>query len=522
MKNDSQNPNHTAMNSRKVEREIIVVGDPFRITADRGSQRWTWIAENNCKWIVRLLRASLIDCVDAGIHVADPEQLGVELPDLTEGSHVDDMRRWLEQATHPVANDIAEKCRGALAGKVVVGIELPMHFRKLVEECAAEFIGVDISPFRFTEEFLLRVEAPEPVRKLLQPHAVLDQDLRQVARLLALKIGDVATEAQYLPDRFGVIAAQVQFDRSLIRGEGFLTLADFADEVKALVDRHGCALILLHPHTTFVAGLKSLCELKGVRVGRGNSYRLLAGPHVAELATISSSLGDEAPYFGVPATVWARSPQSDNGDSGDSVEVTATTFVELMGTALCGPTTAPEVGKSSALRSNVILRKDIVDDWSLDRALTACQAIPTFALQTPQGSITAADSSFAPALTCGWHDAEEWGVWGNQGVSILSLSWPEPDVQELAIILELMSLAKSDQLSKDVHVFADGRRVATVKAPNSFSSTKTLLKVRCTGQQLLQLWLRSDPVVPQDLDTNARDLRTIGVGLIGVAWKKVF
>jgi len=112
-------------------------------------------------------------------------------------------------------------------------------------------------------------------------------------------MGRLVSEATLPPDTLLVIG-QMPFDSTQIIDGTFFDAQTRQAEINAICARHRAVVLKPHPqapsHSLLHAAAASGANVLGVI--SDNLYRLLALPEVSAVLTVSSSVAQEAPYFG--------------------------------------------------------------------------------------------------------------------------------------------------------------------------------------------------------------------------------
>jgi hypothetical protein len=328
-------------------------------------------------------------------------------------------------------------------------------------------------------------------------------------------MGSLALEASGLSGRVALIAAQTRADRVLISGDGFVDLGDYARDIEAIADTHDLLLISPHPHAANeIPGLGSLLKIPSVRITTANSYRMLATGRLTRIVAISSSLIEEAKYFGV------HGERLSTPNDRSSIYIRAQSFGNKIAdivARLCGFDLPSLEGAS--LPPGAVVRQLLGINWAADGITNAADVFPAVDLNSADcGMMRCSDPRFAPALVFGWHAAEDWGVWGNGPVSALNFTWPESREAPLACVLEICVFVEPDRLTKALDIWIDGERVANILAMAK-ETVKVALEIDAPRKPgPVQILLTTKPSRPSESCADHPDWRLLGVGLVGFAW----
>jgi|GEM_PF-3856545 len=181
---------------------------------------------------------------------------------------------------------------------LVLGWELsPNMVRALVGRGVA-VIDMGVAPLRFGPDLYLRMRASAP-------------DLAARLSRLAVPVGTIATAARDLREALAPVSrapqgagavlfvGQTDLDASLITGAAVASVATHGAALRDLVGSDATLLLKPHPHGEQHADIRRLHRwCPQARVVTDSVYALLCDPDIGTVATLSSSVADEAPWFG--------------------------------------------------------------------------------------------------------------------------------------------------------------------------------------------------------------------------------
>jgi hypothetical protein len=172
---------------------------------------------------------------------------------------------------------------------IVIGFELP----PCAKRSCPRWIDVRLHPYRFAGEMHSVVSNIPGVAEAVARHAVAVQPTIVVVDR----------------DRsLGVVALQCSNDAAILREGRMLSLADFAEPLKAWASRSQRIVIAPHPSEPESPWTREALEmLPAATVAKPGIYAMLS--RAARMACISSSCGVEAPLFGCEPTFLWRAPE---------------------------------------------------------------------------------------------------------------------------------------------------------------------------------------------------------------------
>jgi hypothetical protein len=181
---------------------------------------------------------------------------------------------------------------------LVVGFEIPPYLEHFLNREGIPFIGITVHPVRFLDDLLLAFRSSLPgARAALSAHLVSDVFIRTMAG------AQKASAARYFNEvvRPGsaLFLMQTWYDQSQILDGRFVDATRYLDEIVAFARNHTEFLVKEHPLGANPATIILQARVPNLRLVTGNVYGYLSLPEISSVLTISSSVGVEAPYFGV-------------------------------------------------------------------------------------------------------------------------------------------------------------------------------------------------------------------------------
>ncbi|WP_374676290.1 hypothetical protein [Ideonella sp.] len=193
-------------------------------------------------------------------------------------------------------------------GALIVGYEMPVWLRTLLDSCQVDWLDMRMSPLRFASDLYMAFATNNPeLHARIHPHAQRMDEVFSEAALMAAQVRcQQRSQATASPvDGAWVYMGQTEADASLIDSRGrFVRVADHADTVRQAV---GDLPLFYKPHPgarRFAAiEREALAQLMGrpVPVCSVDTYELLAGERPVGLIGLTSGVLQEAQWFGKSA-----------------------------------------------------------------------------------------------------------------------------------------------------------------------------------------------------------------------------
>jgi len=285
-------------------RRIVFTGDFLRPNpaGDRPTQH------HNIRWLRNLVSSQLAmatrlphsvfswgaaDVNDGGLGIGDVQAfyqlLALPLTIKAWASiHAADRLPWrLEAVLDHVFHD-----------SLVVGFELPPYLEKFLTRRRIPWVGFTVHPVRFLDDLLLGTRSNIPaVQERIFPHRISEDYIRTMAGV------QKAAAARYFPDKVrdgsALFLMQTWYDQSQIENGEFVSAERYIDQIAGIAAQHQEFLIKEHPMAPNPATPVLRARIANHRMVKGNVYGYLSIPEIRTIATISSSVRQEAGYFGV-------------------------------------------------------------------------------------------------------------------------------------------------------------------------------------------------------------------------------
>jgi hypothetical protein len=273
---------------------IIFTGDPFRTIDGRTNQ------SSNVEWLIKNFGALFSHLTDAPSELALPfASNSTSEWRALQGCPIG-LTGWAETFWSEPTEAFISEMAHSTAGALVVSIEMPPVMQAALDAIGVPWIDIGISPIRFLQDYVTHVKHSFHFNIDLLHVYLLNEDFIKNSVLLIKNYYRNNIEIFY--DTL-VFFAQTSHDRTLIRKNG-----DFVSTEEALkfIDTilEGRKLIVKeHPWEQGTPSTQALISEFGGELCNFNTYAMLAAEQSYEVATLSSSVGKEAPWFGKPTTI---------------------------------------------------------------------------------------------------------------------------------------------------------------------------------------------------------------------------
>jgi len=173
---------------------------------------------------------------------------------------------------------------------LVIGFEIPPVAVREITGCGSKVINVTLSPIRFLSDLCWNFEFYGMQGDLTQ-FEISEEQIKYEAGLV--KAACVFMAGKELTQPTVLLVGQTLIDRSVIGDSKFLSLLDFTPQIQALCHHHH-TIFKPHPHENNLL-------LNYPIVSDINIYKLLSDENLKTVVAVSSSVLDEAGYFGKQA-----------------------------------------------------------------------------------------------------------------------------------------------------------------------------------------------------------------------------
>lgn len=286
-----------------MSRRIVLTGDILRPQEEAFRPAQT----GNILWLHRLLRRPI--AAAAGMEVqalawAPPDGAGALAFD-TPGFYAEagasaDIEGWIALFdAREIARDAARLFAHAVEGAAaVIGFELAEVQKRLLTRLGMPWVDLNIHPLRFGPDLLFAVQTNHgAIAEALAPHHAEDHVFEPWADLLAATAVKVPPHPPVTESV--LVVGQTRVDRALIAEGRLLDLASFLEGFHRAIGREGRVLFKPHPYNADGFGLHDIgLPLGRIREATDNAYLLMAQDSITRVIGVSSSLVEEARFFG--------------------------------------------------------------------------------------------------------------------------------------------------------------------------------------------------------------------------------
>lgn len=294
-------------------RRVVFTGDFLRpnVMGDRPTQH------NNIRWLQNMLATQIAMATGLPQDVVSWGASGIQDGRLTASDVKSvfhsfglkpDIRSWaLVHGMTELPARFEAMLDYLFADSLVVGFEIPPYLEHYCNRRNIPFVAATIHPVRFLDDIFLGMRSNVfELQERLFAHRVDENFIRVMAGVQRASAARALTET-LKPDS-ALFVMQTWYDQSQIENGRFISASDYLDQIAAIARDHSELLVKEHPLAPNPATVMIQASIPNIRMVTGNVYGYLSAPEIRLLGTMSSSVGVEAPYFGVPTRFLLRDP----------------------------------------------------------------------------------------------------------------------------------------------------------------------------------------------------------------------
>lgn len=188
---------------------------------------------------------------------------------------------------------------------LIIGYEFSEITKESINSLQKRYIDIWLSPIRFLNDLKFCLYSnDQKINKKLSKARLSSKKIFKKANQIIENRKIEKPENTRSDLGANLIVTQSLEDKSLVKDCKYLKLTDFKDEVSKICKSFSRNYILKHPNLTDTQFLKLVddLDLPNLEVIKGNTYEILCSPNLKHLTSISSSLLEEAKYFGKDTT----------------------------------------------------------------------------------------------------------------------------------------------------------------------------------------------------------------------------
>jgi len=187
------------------------------------------------------------------------------------------------------------------ANSLVVGYELSLQTRNILDRMGVLWVDLWLHPVRFMDDILFAMQSNHPeTRKRLFGYDVSEDQMALYADRIRIQTykGWRRVEAKVKPNS-ALLVGQTLNDKSVLHNGVFMSLLDYKERVEEIARAHSAVYFARHPYLkkgdeAIMAYLKSI---KNLEMASEPVYRMLSNNKIRTVFGLSSSVVVEAKYF---------------------------------------------------------------------------------------------------------------------------------------------------------------------------------------------------------------------------------
>jgi hypothetical protein len=410
---------------------------------------------------------------------------------------------------------------------LVVGWGLPISLLRHIDAQGARFLDIEIAPLRFAAHLHLcartndaRIE--HTLEALEVPSDLFWDSASSIRALFARRGSDYLF---YRGARVGIFAGQTEIDLALVQDGRLQQPEAHLDRIAQWAQEVDVLLVKPHPYGSF-SGLADLMYRipNAMRVDH-NIYSMLCALNAAFIAALSSSVLQEAEYFGAQARPLLTPDRSNPArlPATCSRWIIVTTELGSMRTIeeIVRPSFSWEAWAQVSRGHWSYFAPDALDvifntRWGLDARAPGLPYGTRIEPNITYG-FEARGAGAKTWLSMGWHAAEDWGAWSAASICCLLLPlsgacFSTPEAPLFVLKGRFFAQARIVRIDVDDHAaqpvfyrLDDGKTEIHIRLPSG-----ALPKEGKLVRVVLHI---SDAQRPNDIQRESSDRRELGFGI---------
>ena len=207
-------------------------------------------------------------------------------------------------------DDACRYMEGFVRNALIVGFELPDYLVKVFQRIGLQYVDLVLSPLRFLPDLVVGIRTNNPTwfQRINERRLTADA-IWSYAGLMKAKLA--RRRPLGLKEDSCLFAGQVSGDVSLISEGRFLQLAEFADPIEKMSSNHATLYYKEHPYAKLQDKKALRCFFSqfdnAVKIDH-NIYQILVQEELKSVCALTSSVIQEAKYFGKHSVAFAQYP----------------------------------------------------------------------------------------------------------------------------------------------------------------------------------------------------------------------
>ncbi len=220
-----------------------------------------------------------------------------------QGFRTTSFEEWAFNYHRPASDRLAEKIAKAFENALVIAIEMPPAIEDALDRAKIPWIDIGISPLRFMPDWAIHIKHSNHFESpALAAFQLQNNEINQYVCRVKKYYSPQAPQKRNL-----VFFCQTIKDRTLIHNQTFAGTKEVQQWYEA-IDKDFNLLVKPHPGQPQNPVIDFL-EKAGGKITTENTYAILSAENT-DIATLSSSVGLEAKYFGRTTTTLCPKTQS--------------------------------------------------------------------------------------------------------------------------------------------------------------------------------------------------------------------
>lgn len=202
---------------------------------------------------------------------------------------------------------------------ILIGYEISLLTREILHKADIKYIDIWLHPVRFLDDILFGFRSSvSAINSSLKQFDYNSAKIQAEANLIKIQSYRGFNRFEHkIPENSALFVGQTIQDKAILHKGDFLNVLNYPEQFSKLAKKYKKVFYSRHP---FIRSgdesiLRYLKTFENVESTKYTIYHLLAHPNITRVSTISSSVAQEAKYFGKSIDVWFRPAFENDGNN---------------------------------------------------------------------------------------------------------------------------------------------------------------------------------------------------------------
>lgn len=248
---------------------------------------------------------TILSALDINVHIDDRSNKQFDRSVFLQLLNLSDNKQRFQTFTKDAINNdaLAMIKSYTLEYDLLLCYELSLQTRELFNILDIPYIDIWMAPIRFDKDIMFSFASNKlPIHSALQNYSYDETKFYHTAQKICKQFKYFKKNDFTLKKNSLLLVGQLFNDKAVIKNGKFLNLLDYKDEIKKLSREYSMVYFQKHPlmnEDEFNIYFKAFSEIKNISyLENANIYSLLAQEQIQKVVAISSSVLQEAKFFG--------------------------------------------------------------------------------------------------------------------------------------------------------------------------------------------------------------------------------